>query len=279
MSDRERIGKPMAHERNTETTGKPGAALITGASSGIGEALARIHAENGGDLVLVARRRDRLEALKHELETAHGIAVTVLAEDLADESAPRRIYDRVKRDGIEIAFLMNNAGFGGLGRFDQGDWSADRAMIQVNMIALTALTRLFLPDFVARGSGRILNTSSSGALTPGPMQAVYYASKAYVTSFSNAVSEELRGTGVTVTAIMPGPVDTGFEQAAGMGKLGLYKGASSARTVAEDGYRAMMNGRLEIITGMSAMQRVMVQLLPFAPKRLVLKIIHRMQTA
>lgn len=269
----------MTQKQTPDMTANPGTALITGASSGIGEELARIHAESGGDLVLVARRADRLEALKRALETAHHVTVTVLAEDLADEAAPQRIFDRVSAAGIEIEYLMNNAGFGGLGRFDQRDWTADRAMMQVNMIALSELTRLFLPGFVARGSGRILNTSSSGALTPGPMQAVYYASKAYVTSFSNAVSEELRGTGVTVTAMMPGPVDTGFEQAAGMGKLGLYKGATSARAVAEAGYRAMMEGRLEIITGMSPMQRMMVRLLPFAPKRLVLKMIHDMQTA
>lgn len=269
----------MAQEKKTTTTAGTGTALITGASSGIGEDLARIHAENGGDLVLVARRADRLEALKQELEAAHGIAVTVMAEDLTDEGAPRRIFDHVKAQGIAIEFLMNNAGFGGLGRFDQREWSADREMMQVNMIALSELTHLLLPDFVARGSGRVLNTSSSGALTPGPMQAVYYASKAFVTSFSNALSEELRGTGVTVTVMMPGPVATGFEQAAGMGQLGLYKGASTARSVAEDGYRAMMDGKLEIITGLSAVQRIMVRLLPFAPKRLVLKMIRDMQTA
>ncbi|MBT9382314.1 SDR family oxidoreductase [Pseudooceanicola sp. CBS1P-1] len=257
----------------------PGTALVTGASSGIGEALARIHAEQGGDLVLVARRRAPLEALKQELEARHGIAASVLVEDLTDEAAPARIHQSVLDAGQDIACLFNNAGFGGLGRFDQRDWAADRAMMQVNMIALTALTRLFLPEFVARGSGRILNTSSSGALLPGPMQAVYYASKAYVTSFSNALSEELRGTGVTVTALMPGPVRTGFEATAGMGQLGLYTGAASAGSVAKAGYDAMMQGRLNVITGLSPVQRLMLRLLPFAPRRLVLRMIHDMQTA
>ncbi|MCJ2182546.1 SDR family oxidoreductase [Novosphingobium sp. 1949] len=259
-------------------TPRPGTALITGASSGIGAQLARIHAGRGGDLVLVARRLDRLQALAAELEAAHGIAVLVLAEDLADDGAPQRIYERVRAEAITVEYLCNNAGFGGLGRFDQRDWAADRAMMQVNMVALTALTRLFLPDLVARNAGRVLNVASSAALTPGPMQAVYFASKAYVRSFSNAIAEELRETAVRVTVMMPGPVDTEFGATSGMQRLDLFAHASSARVVAQEGYEAMLAGKLEIITGMTRTQRQLVRLLPFLPRRAVLRMIRKMQS-
>ena len=256
---------------------KIGTGLITGASSGIGRELARTHAERGGDLVLVARRADRLDALKRELENKHGVSVLVLAEDLSDEEAPHRIYERVKTEGIEIEYLMNNAGFGGLGRFDQRSWPSDRAMIQVNIVALTALTRLFLPEFVARNSGRILNTSSSAAFTPGPLQAVYYATKAYVTSLSNALAEELSDTNITVTALMPGPVDTEFERVSEMEKTDAFKHASSPQRVALYGYSAMMKGDLDAIAGLSFGQRLMLHFLPLVPKRRVLKMIHKLQ--
>jgi len=256
---------------------KPGVALITGASGGIGEALARLHAARGGDLVLVARSADKLEALKHELEAGQGISVTVLAEDLTDPAAPQRIHDRVKAEGIAIDILMNNAGFGGQGRFDQRDWAADRAMIEVNIVALSALTRLFLPDFVARGTGRVLNTSSSAALTPGPLQAVYYATKAYVTSFSNALAGELEGTGVTVTALMPGPVATGFAKASDLEKTQLFRKAATATDVARDGYEAMLKGELNVISGVPGAQRMVMRLMPFLPKRAILRMVRQMQ--
>ncbi|PKP00754.1 MAG: short-chain dehydrogenase, partial [Bacteroidetes bacterium HGW-Bacteroidetes-9] len=160
--------------------------LITGASSGIGKEIANIHAERGGDLVIVARSKDKLDQLKAELESKHSVKVTVIVKDLGLPDAPKEIYDEVKKTGIEIDYLVNNAGFGGLGKFHQREWEQDLAMINLNIVALTALTRLFLPDFVKRNSGRILNVSSTASLMPGPLQAVYFASKAYVTSFSNA---------------------------------------------------------------------------------------------
>ena len=257
---------------------RTGTALITGASSGIGRELARIHAEKGGDLVLVARRADRLEEVKRELESKHGVSVTVLAEDLTDEAAPQRIHDRVKAEGVEISYLMNNAGFGGRGRFDQRDWADDRAMIQVNVVALAALSRLFLPDFVAQGSGRILNTSSTAALVPGPLQAVYYATKAYVTSFSYALADELKDTGVTVTALMPGPTETEFAKTADMDRTSLFKSAFSARQVAEHGYAAMMRGALDVVSGVKLGQRVALRLAPMLPKRPLMRAIRRTQT-
>jgi short-subunit dehydrogenase len=252
-------------------------ALITGASSGIGEELARIHAARGGDLVLIARSEDKLNALASELESAHRITAHVLAKDLTDESAAQEVYDEVAARGLSVDVLINNAGFGGVGTFHERDWSTDRAMIQLNVIALTALCRLFLPDFVARGSGRILNVSSTASLLPGPMQAVYYATKAFVTSFSNAIAEELRGTGVTVTNLMPGATETDFGKRSGMDKTELFSSTASARAVAQDGYDAMLAGKLDVIAGLTPVQRVAMAAVPFTPKSVLLKQVHQMQ--
>ncbi|MBI1401370.1 SDR family oxidoreductase [Hyphomonas sp.] len=252
-------------------------ALITGASSGIGAELARIHAARGGDLVLVARRQDRLEQLKAELEGEHHVQVRIIPEDLSDEGAPQRIFDLLRSQNIEIDFLMNNAGFGGRGLFHQRDWKQDRDMIQVNIVALSALTRLLLPAMVARKSGKVLNVSSTAALMPGPLQAVYYATKAYVTYFSNALAEELRGTGVTVTALMPGATDTGFAATSGMDATALFDKAVSPRQVAEAGYRGMLNGSLDVITGLSPGQRFATRIMPFLPKKVLLKQVRQMQ--
>jgi hypothetical protein len=180
-------------------------ALITGASSGIGKELAQIHAQKGGDLIIVARSSDKLQALKSELEQKYSIRVHVIARDLSLAEAPMEIYQEVKRAGLMPDYLINNAGFGGIGRFDQREWGNDLTMIHLNITALTALCRFFLPDFVARNSGKILNVSSTASLMPGPLQAVYYATKAYVTSFSNAIAEELHATNVTVLRLCPEP--------------------------------------------------------------------------
>ena len=252
-------------------------ALITGASSGIGRELARIHAEASGDLVLVARSEGKLNAPKNELEAAHGIAAHVIAMDLTEEDAPQRLFDEVHARGLTVDHLVNNAGFGGVGRFHERDWAADRAMIQLNVVALAALCRLFLPEMVARGSGRVLNVSSTASLLPGPMQAVYYATKAFVTSFSNAVHEELRGTGVTVTALLPGATETDFGKVSGMDKTELFDQTASARSVAQDGYDAMLAGKLEVISGLTLPQRIMMAAVPVTPKSVLLKQVHAMQ--
>ncbi len=252
-------------------------ALITGASSGIGAELARIHAARGGDLVLVARREDRLQNIKQELESEHGVQVLLVVEDLNNEAAPDRIYERVTSEGIALEYLINNAGFGGRGRFDQRNWSEDRSMIQVNVIALTALTRLFLPGFVERGHGRILNVSSTAALLPGPLQAVYYASKAYVTSFSNALAEELRGKGVTVTALMPGATASEFAEVSGMDKTDVFDKTVSPRQVAEEAYQGLLAGRLDVISGLKTSERIALRIAPLLPKQVLLKQIHQLQ--
>lgn len=251
--------------------------LITGASSGIGKEIANIHAERGGDLVIVARSKDKLDQLKAELESKHSVKVTVIVKDLGLPDAPKEIYDEVKKTGIEIDYLVNNAGFGGLGKFHQREWEQDLAMINLNIVALTALTRLFLPDFVKRNSGRILNVSSTASLMPGPLQAVYFASKAYVTSFSNAIAEELHDTNITVTALLPGATETEFGRVSGMDKTSMFQHTASARKVAEDGYNAMLAGKLDVITGLPFGMKLMMAMIPFSPKSMLLKQIRKMQ--
>ena len=252
-------------------------ALITGASSGIGKELARIHAEQGGDLVIVARREAKLDALKTELEKKYRIKVLVIIKDLTLPRAALEIYQEVKQAGGEVNYLINNSGFGGRGKFHQRDGKQDLAMLNLNVVALTALTRFFLPDFVKRNEGRILNVSSTAGLTAGPLQAVYYATKAYVTSFSNAIAEELHDTKVTVTALLPGATETEFASTSGMDKTGLFDHAFSARTVAKDGYNAMLAGKLNIISGVTFTQRMMMAAIPLTPKKILLRQIRQMQ--
>lgn len=251
-------------------------ALITGASSGIGREFCRIHAEKGGDIVAVARREPQLEHLKAELESTYSIHVHIITKDLSVPSAPQEIYNSVKMADIEIDILINNAGFGGVGKFYEREWEQDYSMVMVNIMALTALTRLFLPDFVRRNRGKILNVSSSAAFLPGPLQAVYYASKSYVTSLSNALAEELYDTDITVTALMPGATDTEFAKVSGMDKTAAGKPDFSARKVASEGYEGMLRGKLNIVSA-SFSQKLMVKFIPFLPKKILLKAIRKMQ--
>lgn len=252
-------------------------ALITGASSGIGMELARIHGEKGGDLVLVARSKDKLESLKSELEKKHGANTKIIAKDLTDPHAAKQIYDEVEADGIQVDYLINNAGFGGHGKFHERPWEQDLAMINLNITALTALTRFFLPDMVQRNEGKILNTSSTASFMPGPLQAVYFATKAYVTFFSNAIAEELYDTGITVTNLMPGATETEFAKTSGMDKTNLFEKTVTARSVAEDGYQGMISGKLDVVSGLTTSQKVMMKMIPFTPKKVLLKQIRQMQ--
>lgn len=252
-------------------------ALITGASTGIGKELAILHAEKGGDLVIVARSTDKLEKLKTELEQKYSVKVRVIGKDLGRPEASKEIYDEVKSAGIEVDYLINNAGFGGIGKFHERDWATDLAMINLNIVALTALTRLYLPDFVKRNEGKILNVSSTASLMPGPLQAVYFATKAFVTSFSHAVSEELHDTKVSVTALMPGATKSEFGQISGMDKTSMFQKTASARDVAVDGYNGMMKGKLSVITGLPFIMRVMIWFVPFSPRKMVLKQVRHMQ--
>lgn len=252
-------------------------ALITGASTGIGKEFAHIHAEKGGDLVIVARSTDKLEALKNELETKHSISVYVIAKDLGQSNAAKEIYDEVHEKGIQIDYLINNAGFGGAGKFHERNLQDDLNMINLNITALTALTHHFLQDFVGRNEGKILNVSSTASLMPGPLQAVYFATKAYVTSFSNALAEELFNTNITVSNLMPGATETEFARVSGMDKTDLFKDTVSARSVAEDGYNAMIKGKLDVISGLKVSQKIMMSMLPLTPKKVVLSQVRKMQ--
>ena len=250
-------------------------ALVTGASSGIGADLARIHAERGGDLVVVARRADRLEALRGEIEGRHGVRVEVVAADL---SAPDGV-DAVERacEGREIGVLVNNAGFGGRGRFHERDRADDLRMIDLNIRALVDLTHRFVRPMVARGHGRVLQVGSTAGLMPGPWQATYFASKAFVNSFGQALAEELSGTGVTVTVLAPGPVDTEFVDVAGMRGLAAFKNPRTPRSVAEYGYRAMERGELLAIN--EPPLRVSARMIGLLPRRAVLKMTRRFMNA
>jgi len=252
-------------------------ALITGASSGIGKEFARIHASKGADLVLIARRKNKLEQLKQELESIYGIKVEIIIKDLSYINAAQEIYDEVIQKGIQIEYLINNAGYGALGKFHELDLNRQVSMINLNITVLTVLTRLFLPDFVKRNSGKILNTSSTASFMPGPLQAVYFATKAYVTFFSNALSEELHDTNITVTNLMPGATESEFGATSGMDKTEMFQKTVSSQSVAQDGYDGMMNGKIDVISGLKPMQKVMMTMIPFTPKKMILKQVRKMQ--
>jgi len=252
-------------------------ALITGASSGIGAEFARIHAQKKGDVVIVARRVEKLTLLKKALEEQYQIKVKVITKDLTLTNAPKEIYDELIQDNIHIEYLINNAGFGGLGKFNERPWESDLQMINLNIIALTALTRLFLPDFITRNSGKILNVSSTASLMPGPLQAVYFATKAYVTSFSNALTEELYHTNVSVTTLLPGATETEFAQTSGMDKTSLFNKTTSAYKVAKAGYEGMIDQKMNVVAGLTFIQRIMIAAIPFTPKKIILKQVRNMQ--
>ena len=242
-------------------------ALVTGASSGIGLEIAKLHAARGGDLVLVARRGDRLRALAGELIAAHGTDALVVETDLATADGIAGL--KATTEGRRIDVLVNNAGFGGRGAFhEREDASRVLEMVDLNVRALTELTHHYVRPMVARGHGRILQVGSTAGFLPGPLQAVYYASKAYVNSLSQALAEELRGTGVTVTLLAPGPVATEFFDVAGMERNAFRAKAPSAAKVARIGYEAMLEGRLVVIDDrrIAALTRVVGLL----PKRLLL---------
>ena len=252
----------------TSSASSAGRALITGASSGIGLELAKIFAARRYDLVLVARSKDKLEELAAELKSAHGIDARVLVADLAQKGAPDEIARALESQGLAVDVLVNNAGFGATGPFWETDLAAELEMIQVNIAALVHLTKRFVPGMKARGRGRIMNVASTAAFFPGPFMSVYYASKAFVLSFSEAMALELEGTGVTVSALCPGPTESGFSKVAGNDKSNLFKrkaGIMDARTVAEIGFDGLMAGKTVVVTGF--MNRVMAGTSGLVPRK------------
>jgi short-subunit dehydrogenase len=246
-------------------------ALVTGASGGIGLELARCFARDGWGLALVARDKSRLDAAAAELRRLGSPLVTVMARDLAELEAPEEIFRATERAGLRIDALVNNAGFGWRGEFVRQDLDDVLDMIQVNIVALTHLTRLYLPGMVARKSGRILNVASTAAFQPGPRMSEYYATKAFVLFLSEGLSEELRGTGVTVTCLCPGPTHTGFARRAAMTGIRLFRaGVADARSVAATGYRAMLKGKPVVITG--PVNWLVAQSVRLGPRWLVRKV-------
>jgi hypothetical protein len=251
-------------------------ALITGASFGIGLELARIFARENYNLVLVARTGDKLRQLASEIEKAHGTRSLVLATDLTEPGAATYALDQTTRANITVDVLVNNAGFGQYGLFAENDLEECLRQVQLNVTTLTHLTRLYLPEMLERKGGRILNVASTAAFQPGPLMAVYFATKAYVLHFSEALSNELQGTGVTVTCLCPGATATEFHKRANAsGMRFLRMGSMDARTVAEDGYRALMAGKPVVISGFK--NWLVAQSVRFSPRQLVTAITRTIQ--
>ena len=226
-------------------------ALITGASNGIGLELAKIHASKGGDLVLVARNKAKLDELKVALENQFKVSVYTIGKDLSAINSAQEVYEETSKQNILIDYLINNAGFGDFGMFSETNWDKELQMINLNITTLTLFTKLYLQDMVKRGSGKILNVASTASFQPGPTMAVYCATKAYVLSFTEAVSNEVSDKGITITALCPGATETGFQAAGAMEESNLFKGKKlpSAKNVAEYGYASMVNGKTVAIYG------------------------------
>jgi short-subunit dehydrogenase len=247
-------------------------ALITGASSGIGWELAKIHAASGGDLVLVARNIRQLENLKISILKNHSVQIHLIEKDLSKAHAAEELYDYVIAQQWQIDILINNAGFGYYGMFMDVPLQKDEEMVQLNMLTLTKLTKLFAAGMIQRGTGRIMNVASTAAFQPGPTMAVYCATKAFVLHFSEALSNELDGTGVTVTTLCPGATASGFQSAAAMEESALIKGKNlpTSYEVADYGYKAMMKGKRVAIHGL--MNYLMALSVRFTPRGMVLKV-------
>ena len=253
--------------------------LITGASTGIGTDLTRIFAADGFNLVLVARSADKLNRLAEELSAKHGIKTRVLPKDLSHPSAASEIFAELQRDSVQIDILVNNAGIGSFGFFADTPLEELQQVMYVNMIALTELTRLFLSGMLERKHGRILNLASTAGFQPGPLMAVYYASKAYVLWFSEALANEMKGSGVSVTALAPGPTITEFQKRAKMEKSELISGkllsVMDSESVARYGYRALMKGKTLAIPGF--MNKAVAFSTRLAPRKLVTQIARKLQ--
>ncbi len=251
--------------------------LITGGSRGIGLELAKQFAAHGHDLILVARTRDALEAAAGILEGKHGIKVTVLVYDLADQQSPQRLFDAVTAEGMQVDVLVNNAGFGLGGEFAETDLSRELDMIQVNVASLVHLTKLFMQPMILRRRGRILNVGSIAGFQPGPLMSIYYATKAFILSFSQAIDEELRNTGVTVTCLCPGATATNFAERAGISNSVVFSltGLADAEDVARYGYAATMRGQRLAIPGIKNKATVQAQRL--IPRAIVTRLARKVQ--
>lgn len=251
-----------------------GSALITGGSVGIGAALAEVFAGRGHDLILVSRNRETLEARGRAIRERFGVEVVCLPEDLADSQGPRRLFEAVAGGGLDVHYLVNNAGVGVYGKFAATDLDAELKMIQLNVSSVVDLTKRFLPSMIARRRGRILNIASTAAFVPGPWMSVYFATKAFLLSFSQAIDYELKPNGITVTTLCPGPTESEFKVRAGSERSRLFEAfVMDAPRVARVGYDAMMQGKPVAIPGLRN------KLIPVAarmtPRPLIAALSHR----
>jgi short-subunit dehydrogenase len=251
--------------------------LITGASSGIGYEFAKIYASKGYDLVLVARNQTKLAELQIACKTTKN-KVEIISKDLSQINSANEIFDYCITKNIRVDYLINNAGFGDFGFFAQSNWGKQQEMLNVNIITLTNLTHLFLPKMVENKFGKILNVASTAAFQPGPLMSVYYATKAYVLSFTEAISNELEGTGVSVCALCPGPTESGFLDAAALQESKLFKGKklATSKEVAQFGYNSLENNKVVAIHGL--INKIMATAIRFTPRGLVRKMVRYIQS-
>lgn len=261
-----------------QTNQKNKTALVTGSYGGLGTCFVKLHASAGGNLILVGRSEAKLAQQAEEVKKEYGVQVNTIAVDLSSPDAAPFIYDTCNKNGWQVDYLINNAGFGGQGDFArERTMEQDMTMIAVNIETPTRLCKLFFKDMIARGSGKVLNVSSTAAIMPGPLQAVYYATKAYVTSWSNSLWRELKGTGVSVTALMPGAMQTGFANAGGLEKTKLFSNPVSPDKVAKDGYEGMLKDKLNVISGLPGWQKAFMSMAPLMPKKMMLNFVFDQQ--
>jgi short-subunit dehydrogenase len=258
----------------SSTTTEDRTALVTGASSGIGRELANVIAADGYDLVVTARREERLRTLAEAVEADHGVEVTAIPQDLAAPDAADNLYEAVLDAGIDVHTLVNNAGVPVYGSFTDTDWDDERDMLQVNVVALTALTKRFVPDMVERGDGAVLNTASLASFYPIPTKAVYAATKSYALSFSRALAHDLADEGITVTALCPGPVETEYATRGDVEESNTMAGVTNdARSVAEAGWEGLTSGQRVVFP--SAFATYGAQLTRVLPRTTVTKLGER----
>ena len=256
---------------------EPKTALITGSYGRLGAAFADEHAKRGGTLILSDLNEDRLQEQKKELEACYGIRVFTIPADLSKPEETDRLFSEAQAQGISVDYLILNAGFGGQGTLAERPMEKDMAMIAVNVAANTRLLKLFLPDMIERGAGRILLVSSISAKIPGPRQAVYFASKAYLTSLGNAVWRELKGTSVTLTTVMPGILATDFAEKGQLEDTLLFSNRADPEKAAKKAYEAMQRGKMNVSPCVQLPLSIALPLTPFLPKALVTELVYRLQ--
>jgi uncharacterized protein len=257
----------------------PKTVLITGAANGIGYEFAQLFASDGYSLVLVDKDEEKLADVVTQFKDKFQVSVTPVIKDLSLATSPLEIFSQMQQASIKIDVLVNNAGFGKLGFFTDTSLTSDLAMLQVNLVCLTHLTKLFLPDMVKRGEGKILNVSSTAAFQPGPLMAIYFATKSYILSFSEAIANELEGTGVSITVLCPGPTHSAFHQITGMAEILAHRGTKmmNAATVAKIGYHGLMTNKTVVIPGWK--NKILAKLVSFIPRNLITKYIRSTQEA